>query len=162
VRLNEGSLVQLGQGVHRKFIEATESECTKAIAVSIAGNKELTKRLLDQASIPVPRGVTVRDRPAAVGALDSLAPPLAGQPLDGNGPKEALTKPPPDALPGDYLKRRGPHPQDRPPAGERIFLRETANLSTGGTARDVTDEVHPDVARMCEMAARIVGLDICG
>ncbi len=37
-----------------------------------------------------------------------------------------------------------------------------ANLSAGGTARDVTDAVHPTVARMCERAARIVGPDVCG
>jgi cyanophycin synthetase len=35
------------------------------------------------------------------------------------------------------------------------------NLSTGGTARDVTDEVHATVKRLCERAARIVDLDIC-
>ena len=37
-----------------------------------------------------------------------------------------------------------------------------ANLSTGGTARDVTDLIHPSVAAMCERAARVIGLDVCG
>lgn len=49
-----------------------------------------------------------------------------------------------------------------PAAGERVLLRGSANLSTGGTARDVTDEVHPDVRAVCERAARAVGLDVCG
>ena len=46
--------------------------------------------------------------------------------------------------------------------GEELFLKPTANLSTGGTATDVTDMVHPDNIFMCERIAKIIGLDICG
>ncbi len=46
--------------------------------------------------------------------------------------------------------------------GHEVFLKPTANLSTGGTATDVTDMVHPDNIFMCERIARIIGLDICG
>src|SRR3712207_9370985 len=49
-----------------------------------------------------------------------------------------------------------------PAPGERVFLRGTANLSTGGTAIDRTDVMHPDNVTACEMAAGIVGLDIAG
>ncbi|MFT4100590.1 MAG: Mur ligase family protein, partial [Burkholderiaceae bacterium] len=49
-----------------------------------------------------------------------------------------------------------------PPHGQRVVLRNNANLSTGGTATDVTDEVHPEVAARAVEAARAVGLDICG
>jgi cyanophycin synthetase len=49
-----------------------------------------------------------------------------------------------------------------PPAGEMVFLKSTANLSTGGTAVDVTDEVHPENIFMAERIGGIVGLDICG
>ncbi|HEU0051732.1 MAG TPA: Mur ligase family protein, partial [Longimicrobium sp.] len=49
-----------------------------------------------------------------------------------------------------------------PAAGERVLLRATANLSTGGTSIDRTDEIHPDNVTACEMAANIVGLDIAG
>lgn len=48
-----------------------------------------------------------------------------------------------------------------PAAGER-WLRRNANLSTGGTSRDVTGEVHPEVAAMCVRAAAAVGMDVCG
>jgi cyanophycin synthetase len=51
---------------------------------------------------------------------------------------------------------------DVPAAGTRVRLARTANLSTGGTARDVTASVHADIASMCERAARVIGLDICG
>ena len=48
------------------------------------------------------------------------------------------------------------------PAGEEIKLKDTANLSTGGTSTDVTDIVHPYNVFMAERIARIIGLDICG
>ena len=46
--------------------------------------------------------------------------------------------------------------------GEELHLKTTANLSTGGTAADVTDFVHPHNVFMAERIARIIGLDICG
>ncbi|MBS9403469.1 cyanophycin synthetase [Halomonas sp. TRM85114] len=48
------------------------------------------------------------------------------------------------------------------PAGEMVFLKPTANLSTGGTATDVTDDVHPEVKHAAERISRLVGLDIIG
>ena len=49
-----------------------------------------------------------------------------------------------------------------PAKGERVMLKPTANLSTGGTSTDVTDEVHPANIFMFERIAKIIGLDICG
>ena len=49
-----------------------------------------------------------------------------------------------------------------PPKGELVLLKPTANLSTGGTSEDVTDEVHPANIFMCERISKIIGLDICG
>jgi len=46
--------------------------------------------------------------------------------------------------------------------GEVLYLKRTANLSTGGTATDVTGTVHPENIRTAERIARIVGLDLCG
>ena len=48
------------------------------------------------------------------------------------------------------------------PIGEFLFLKNTANLSSGGTAEDVTDLVHPHNVFMAERIARIMNLDICG
>jgi cyanophycin synthetase len=48
------------------------------------------------------------------------------------------------------------------PAGENIWLKPTANLSTGGTSTDLTDQVHPSNIVLFERIARIIGLDICG
>lgn len=48
------------------------------------------------------------------------------------------------------------------PKDEVLFLKPTANLSTGGTSTDVTDYVHPNNIFLAERIARIIGLDICG
>jgi cyanophycin synthetase len=60
------------------------------------------------------------------------------------------------------LKREGYELTDVLPAGEKITLSAANNLSTGATARDVTDEVHRAVKIMCERAARAVAIDVCG
>ena len=49
-----------------------------------------------------------------------------------------------------------------PAAGQVVTLRRNANMSTGGTSKDVTELVHPEVAEMCRRAAAVSGLDICG
>lgn len=49
-----------------------------------------------------------------------------------------------------------------PKAGEMVILKDTANLSTGGTAEDVTDIVHPSNVSMAERISKIIDLDICG
>lgn len=48
------------------------------------------------------------------------------------------------------------------PKGEIFYLRGTGNLSTGGTAIDLTDVVHPDNREMAIRAAQAIGLDVCG
>ncbi len=64
IRLNQYSLVQLGQGVHAKRIRATMTSETSAIAVDVASDKDLTTRLLGAAGLPVPEaGVGAHRRP---------------------------------------------------------------------------------------------------
>jgi cyanophycin synthetase len=67
-----------------------------------------------------------------------------------------------DSMTERLLSFRGHHLDDVLPAKNKLYLKSTANLSTGGTARDVTDEVHQDVRLMCERIARIVGMDCVG
>lgn len=83
-------------------------------------------------------------------------------PLRCEGHAGALSKIPLDEVALAHLSRQGLAPHDVPTEGAVVWLRDSANLSTGGTARDVTDDVHPLLARTCERAARVVGLDICG
>ncbi len=67
-----------------------------------------------------------------------------------------------DAVGLAVLLEQGYTPESVPPAGQRVLIRRNGNLSTGGTAEDVTDRVHPEVAARAVEAARAVGLDIAG
>jgi cyanophycin synthetase len=67
-----------------------------------------------------------------------------------------------DAVALAVLAAQGLDPQSVPESERTVFLRNNANLSTGGTAEDVTEIVHPEVAARAVDAARIVGLDIAG
>jgi cyanophycin synthetase len=84
IRLNEHSLIQLGQGVHAQRIRATMTSRTGALAVDIAGDKDLTTKLLASAGLPVPRSQAVRSQDAAVSAADRIGYPCVLKPLDGN------------------------------------------------------------------------------
>jgi cyanophycin synthetase len=60
------------------------------------------------------------------------------------------------------LVEQGFTPDSVPRSGQRVLIRRNGNLSTGGTATDVTDRVHPETAARAVEAARAVGLDIAG
>jgi cyanophycin synthetase len=60
------------------------------------------------------------------------------------------------------LREQGLTDHSVPEAGRSVLLRRNANLSTGGSAEDVTDLVHPDVAARAIEAAKVVGLDVAG
>lgn len=84
IRLNSGSLVQLGQGVHQQRIRATMTSKTGALAVDIASDKDMTTRLLASAGLPVPKQETVRSAEGAVAAARRIGFPVVLKPLDGN------------------------------------------------------------------------------
>lgn len=78
------SLVQLGHGKFQKRIWATVTSETANIAVDVAGNKELTNRIMHEIGIPVPRSVVVRSVDDAVRQAERLRYPVVIKPLDGN------------------------------------------------------------------------------
>ena len=51
---------------------------------------------------------------------------------------------------------------DVPPVGERVQVRRTANLHTGGTIEDVTDRLHPEIAQAAVRASRAIGIPVTG
>jgi len=67
-----------------------------------------------------------------------------------------------DAVGLAVLSDQGMTPDSIPAPGQTVLIRRNGNLSTGGTATDVTDRVHPEVAERAVDAARVVGLDIAG
>lgn len=245
MRLNGGSLIQLGHGRHQQRIRASISGRTAQVASDIAGDKDLAKQLLGDSGIPVPKGALVSDVEDALRAARRLGFPLVTKPLDGNhgrgvtigieseaqlrfgfqearahgrrviveqhfdgrdhrilvidgklvavaervpahvvgdgistvaelveqvnrdprrgdGHEKVMTKIRIDDHVAEYIARLGMTPASVPAAGEAVMLRATANLSTGGTAIDRTNEIHPDNAAIALRAARIVGLDIAG
>jgi cyanophycin synthetase len=244
-RMTEGSMVMFGWGSRQRRIQAAEIDATGAIAESIAQDKELTKKLLDAAGVPVPQGRSVVDPDDAWAAALEIGLPVVIKPKDGNQGKgvtvNVTTREQLDAgfkaasefrddilveryLPGhDYrllvvgdklvaaarreppqvigdgkhtvrelvdavnrdprrgdghatsltkirfddialgtLVQQGMNADSVPALGQRVVLRNNANLSTGGTATDVTDDVHPEVAERAIAAAHMIGLDICG
>jgi cyanophycin synthetase len=83
-------------------------------------------------------------------------------PKRGDGHATSLTKIRFDDIAIARLQAQGLEPTSVPAKGQRVLLRNNANLSTGGTATDVTDDVHPEVAARAVAAAQMVGLHICG
>ncbi|MDP9342662.1 MAG: cyanophycin synthetase [Actinomycetota bacterium] len=84
LRLNEASLLQLGQGKYQRRVRATMTSLTPALAVDIAGDKKLTTQLLAAAGLPVPRGEIVRTQQEAVAAARRIGYPVVTKPIDGN------------------------------------------------------------------------------
>ena len=244
-RLTSGSMVQLGWGSQQRRIQAAESDNTCAIAQSIAQDKDLTKKLLGAAGVPIPFGRPVVDEDDAWAAAEEIGLPIVVKPQDGNqgkgvtvnvatrdhlkiayaaayaisesvmverylpghdfrllvvgnkvvaaarrdpphvigdgvhtvrelvdvvnrdpkrseGHATALTKVRLDEIALARLDIQGFSTDSIPPKGSRVILRNNANLSTGGSATDVTDDVHPEVAARAVAAAQMIGLDICG
>lgn len=244
-RLTRGSLVQFGWGSKQRRIQAAETDRSSAIAESIAQDKELTKKLLSSAGVPVPNGRTVTDADDAWLAMCEIGAPVVVKPADGNQGKGvtvniasreslelayvAARKISADVLveryiPGNDFRllvvgerlvaaaRRDPplvigdgkhsvrelvervnrdprrgeghatsltkirldeialaslaaqhlNADSIPNKGARVQLRNNANLSTGGSATDVTDNVHPELAASAVAAAQMIGLDVCG
>lgn len=244
-RIGQGSLIQLGHGVARKLVEATITDQTSAVAVDVACDKDMTKRMLREAGIAVPDGGVAVHPDEALALFHAMGPPVVVKPYNGNqghgvsldlwtdedvleafdiaaeytnrviverhaegrnirvlavggqyvaaseriparvlgdgvqSIRELIEEANRDPLRGDdhekpltkitvdsvvlhHLRRQGLDLANVPPAGEWICLRDSANLSTGGEAVDVTDDLHPTYRRLAERVARLIGLDVCG
>ena len=83
-------------------------------------------------------------------------------PRRGVGHEKVLTRLELDAQAEKMLQKVGMTAASVPEPGQVVYLRSTANLSTGGTATDVTDVIHPDNREMAERAVRAIGLDVGG
>jgi cyanophycin synthetase len=83
-------------------------------------------------------------------------------PRRGYGHEKVLTSIKIDDAVHFMLEKYGYNLETVPKDKEEVWVKPTANLSTGGTSEDVTDAVHPANVVMCERIARVIGLDICG
>lgn len=105
--------------------------------------------------------------PAAVvgdgtSTIQQLVDEINNDPRRGYGHEKVLTAIKIDEMTLLILQEKNLTIDSVLPKGEEVWLKSTANLSTGGTADDVTDLVHPENVFMAERISRIVGLDICG
>jgi cyanophycin synthetase len=94
--------------------------------------------------------------------IQQLVDIVNSDPRRGYGHEKVLTAIKIDDFTMDILARKGYTLDTVLKNKEELWLKTTANLSTGGTATDVTDFVHPTNIFMCERIARIIGLNICG
>ncbi len=94
--------------------------------------------------------------------IQQLVDKVNEDPRRGYGHEKVLTMIKIDKMSENLLAAAGYTVDTVLPEGEFFALKDTANLSTGGTATDVTDIVHPDNVFMAERISRVIGLDICG
>ena len=94
--------------------------------------------------------------------VEQLVEEVNRDPQRGDGHDNVLTRITIDKLTLDLLQKQGYAMDSVLPIGERVFLRATANLSTGGIAVDRTDEIHPENVWLFSRVAKIIGLDIAG
>jgi cyanophycin synthetase len=97
-----------------------------------------------------------------VHTIEQLVDEVNRDPRRGIGHEKVLTRLVFDHQAEAMLEKLGYTPATVPAAGERVFLRSTGNLSTGGTATDMTDLVHPDNVEMAVRAVKAIGLDVGG
>jgi cyanophycin synthetase len=95
-------------------------------------------------------------------SIRNLIQKVNSDPLRGFGHEKVLTRIEIDEMTERLLSLSGFSLDSSPKKGVKVHLKTTANLSQGGTATDVTDEVHPEIRLMAERAARIIGLDCMG
>jgi cyanophycin synthetase len=94
--------------------------------------------------------------------VEDLVAEVNRDPRRGVGHEKVLTRLEFDYQADRLLAQHGYDRQTVPPVGEVVYLRSTANLSTGGTAIDVTNIVHPDNVAMAVRAITAIGLDVGG
>ncbi|MHC5065633.1 MAG: cyanophycin synthetase family protein, partial [Planctomycetota bacterium] len=94
--------------------------------------------------------------------IEQLVDMVNEDPRRGIGHEKILTRLEFDHQAQRLLEQNGLTQQSIPESGVTVYLRSTGNLSTGGTAEDVTDIVHPDNVEMAVRAVKAVGLDVGG
>ncbi len=137
---------EIGQVMVEKFLPGSD------FRMLVVGNKLIAAARRDPPNVIGDGEHTVRELVDIVNA----------DPRRGDGHATSLTKIRFDDIAVARLAIQGLEPSSVPSKGQRVLLRNNANLSTGGTATDVTDDVHPEVASRAIAAAQMIGLDICG
>ncbi|MEV6595996.1 cyanophycin synthetase [Actinoplanes sp. NPDC051346] len=158
------------QGAHVALNLRTPAEVEAACAA--AGAEVIVERQLPgrdyRVLVVAGEVVAAAERTAAhvVGdghlTVAELVARVNADPRRGPGHSRMLTRITLDDTAHAVLARQNHTVDSVPEAGRQVWLRDNANLSTGGTGCDVTDRVHPDVTRLCLRVAAVIGLDVAG
>ena len=97
-----------------------------------------------------------------IATITELVERVNADPRRGEGHEKVMTRIRIDTELLNHIELQGLTLDSVPEAGRDIVLRPTANLSTGGTAIDRTDQIHPDNIEIARRAAKVIGLDIAG
>ncbi|MEO6301948.1 MAG: cyanophycin synthetase [Bacteroidia bacterium] len=97
-----------------------------------------------------------------VSTIQQLVDQTNADPNRGDGHEKVLTTIKIDKVTNAILNEKKLTLDSVLPLAEILFLKDTANISTGGTSTDVTDNVHPVNVFMAERIAKLLNLDICG
>ncbi len=162
-----------GRGITTGIVEARQLRAAFCAALPEArGGEVIVERFFagrDHRILVVDgKVVAVAERmPAAVtgdgtSSIEQLVAAINRDPRRGIGHEKAMTRIRLDAAAEALLARAGLTPASVPERGETVLLATTANLSTGGTAIDRTNAIHPDNAAIAARAAMILGLDVAG
>jgi len=97
-----------------------------------------------------------------INSIEELIKIVNSDPRRGYGHENVLTEINVDRNSLELLEKRNMTVNSIPEKDDIVYLKSTANLSTGGTSIDVTDMMHPENVFMAERISRIIGLDVCG
>lgn len=97
-----------------------------------------------------------------IDTIQTLIDKVNEDPRRGYGHEKVLTQITVNELTASLIKAKGYTLETILQNDEKLYLKDTANLSTGGTSEDVTDIVHPSNVAMAERISKIIDLDICG
>ena len=160
-----------GKGVAVNLLTREQVEGAYAVAVEVS-DEVLVERYIpghDYRMLVIGNKLIAaarREPPTVVGdgvrSVRELVDLVNSDPRRGTGHATSLTKIRFDDIALARLATEGLTADSVPARGTRVVLRNNANLSTGGTATDVTDDVHPDFAARAIAAAQTIGLDIAG
>ena len=182
VRLNDGNLVQLGYGAAQRRVWSTETDKTSAIGFGIAEDKDLSKQLLKACGVPVPEWELVTSADDAWEEADYMGLPVTVKPYNSNkGEGVSVNLNSEAEVRAAYdearkltryvmVERFVPgHVHRLLVVGGKVVAASRGEYPNGQhdprakvVTVDCTDDVHPEVAYMAALSAKVVGLDIAG
>jgi cyanophycin synthetase len=153
--------VTTAEDVRAAFAVAREHSRSVIVESFITGDDH-RMLVIDGALVAVSRRVPGHVVGDGVRTIEQLVEEVNRDPRRGIGHEKVLTRLTFDHQAETMMARKGYTRDSVPESGESVFLRSTGNLSTGGTATDVTDVVHPDNVEMATRAVKAIGLDVGG